>query len=311
MTIEISSENEKDRLDHFLCQRYPDLSRSYLQKQIEKKKILLNQKPTRKGQLLKLGDQIQILELLELLERKPSPNPNLKINIVFEDDVLAVIEKPAGIPTHPVNHEETKTIANWWIARNPEVLDTALDPLRPGIVHRLDTDTSGLLILATSQMWVDQLQSQFRKRTIQKEYLAFVHGQPPEKGRIDFPLAHDPKSKRRMKAITKNRELGKWKEKPAKTDFWVKEKFANFSVLRVKIYTGRMHQIRVHLDAIGYPILGDKIYGKSTPKAISKKIGRHCLHASFLSFCHPKEKRTMEFSSQIPKDLKEILHTLK
>jgi 23S rRNA pseudouridine1911/1915/1917 synthase len=311
LEIEVLEKNAGERLDQFLAHQYPDYSRAYIQKKIAQGKILINQAKTRKGHLIHKGDRIQIQEILEIKERRPSPNAQIPIVVVHRDETFWVVEKPPGLPTHPVTPEETNTLANWWIAQDPKILDFAEDPLRPGIVHRLDTDTSGLILLARTPDALGSLQDQFRSRRVYKTYRALVWGHPPDSGTIDFPLAHDPKSKRRMRALQNSKDFSSLKSRPALTDYRVQRKFADFSLVQVHTRTGRMHQVRVHMAAIGHPLVGDKIYRSTKPKKDCPfEISRHFLHATTLAFFHPTTQEKMEFHSLLPPDLEAIISKL-
>lgn len=306
------------RLDQFLAGYFTQVSRAYLQKQIEKKKILVNGAGTRKGTILKVGDKIQILELLDVRERKIQGNGALQIPILFEDEALCIINKPPGIPTHPVHYEELQTVANWWVARHPEVLQDALnegDPLRPGIVHRLDTDTSGLMILARSQSILLHLQGQFRNRTVFKQYEALVWGKAPLSGKIDFAIAHDPRSRRRMMVVKHRNDIERYKAKPSLSLYERKAYFEKCGVshMLVQTKTGRMHQVRVHMEGIGHPLVGDDVYKpkKLNPEQVALiQPKRQMLHAARLGFEHPTLGKGVEFASELPEDFMQIVDGL-
>ena len=315
LEIIVDENSRNQRLDQFLAGRFSEVSRAYLQKQIEREKILINAAPTRKGAILKLGDKIQILELLTVRERKINGNTELNIPTLYEDEDICIINKPPGIPAHPVHYEELQTVANWWVGKHPEVLQNALndgDPLRPGIVHRLDTDTSGLMILARSQEMLLILQNQFRARTVFKEYEALVWGKSPPSGKIEFAIAHDPRSRRRMMVVKHRNDVERYKAKPSLSLFERKKFYENFQISHISVQTktGRMHQVRVHMEGIGHPLVGDDVY---KPKKINPDLfasvaaGRQMLHAARLGFLHPRTEKPLEFSCELPRDFLKVL----
>lgn len=318
LEIIVDEDTRNQRLDQFLAGRFSEVSRAYLQKQIERKKILVNASPTRKGAILKRGDKIQILELLNVRERKIQGNIELVIPTLYEDDDICIINKPPGIPTHPVHFEELQTVANWWVGRYPEVLLDALndgDPLRPGIVHRLDTDTSGLMIVARSQNMLLALQSQFRSRTVFKQYEALVWGCPPASGKIEFAIAHDPRSRRRMMVVKHRNDVERYKAKASLSLYERKKFYDNFQISHISVQTktGRMHQVRVHMEGIGHPLVGDDVYKpKKIPAEILAKVrpNRQMLHAAQLGFLHPRTEKRMEFSSEPPRDFLDVMTSL-
>lgn len=295
------------RLDQVLARRYPEFSRAYVQKQIAAEQILLNGRAARKGDVLKSGDCVEIVELLEKRERRPASNPNLIIPIVYEDEWIAVVNKPAGIPTHPVRDDETGTVVNWWAAKNPDLYNDALEPMRAGVVHRLDTGTSGLMILGRNQTVVDAMQGEFRARRVHKEYLALVYGSPPDKGAIDFPIAHDPKSKRRMMALRDRSQMERFRAREARTEFEVEKRFKEVTLVRVHTKTGRMHQVRVHMTALAFPLVGDRIYKRGNMADLKLELSHHFLHACRLKFHHPFQNAPKAFESDLPLELQNVL----
>ncbi len=298
MQFTITSDHAKMRLDMFLKEHFPNFSRSHIQKLIESGTITVNGKPATVHRFLKAGDEVEATieppsELLVV------PNPNVPLNIIHEERDFIVLYKPAGLVTHQAEgHKAPDTLLNGILARYPEIGKVGDDPLRAGIVHRLDADVSGVMVVARTQDMFDHLKQQFKVHETQKEYIAIVHGQvtPPE-GTIDFPMA---KKGRRMVARPKgssNSPMAKG-EKRAVTEYETLKvsKEPKRSLVRIATRTGRMHQIRVHLNAIGHTILGDRLYGlehgakgKSAELlAISYKpfagASRLMLHARMIAF---------------------------
>ncbi|MFC1890296.1 pseudouridine synthase, partial [Thermodesulfobacteriota bacterium] len=196
-----------ERLDRFLHSLFPDISRAYLQQVIKRGTVLLNGKKAKKGETVCSGDEVIIVEMVHPDERRIGPNDRIDLPVVHKEADFAVIDKPAGLPTHPNNYEDRNTVANAMLAMHPEIEDVGEDRLRPGIVHRLDTNTSGLLAVALTQQAYTHLRKQFDERKVRKEYLALVLGDPPPDGEIDLPLAHHPTDPRRMRVFSATNEV--------------------------------------------------------------------------------------------------------
>jgi len=234
----------------------------------------------------------------------PAPQPDLPIRVVHADAHVVVIDKPAGMPSHPLKPGELGTAANGLVARFPELASVG-PPREGGLVHRLDTDTSGLLLAARTEAAHAQLRAQFTARTVEKGYLALVSGELHAGGEIDLPLAHDPRDPRRVRAASDPEWAALHDARPALTRFAPIERRGGFTLLDVEIATGVLHQIRAHLAFIGHPLAGDALYeGPSLPS-----LSRHFLHASRLGFAHPDGTRT-RFESPLPADLRAILDSL-
>jgi 23S rRNA pseudouridine1911/1915/1917 synthase len=240
--------------------------------------------------------------------------PFVKLNIVYEDEDLAVIDKPAGLLVHSAPKIQEKTLADFLVERYPEIKNVgdpvkppvggngAGDPLRPGIVHRLDRETSGLMVVAKNQATFEFLKNQFQERKVEKRYLALVWGLVvKDEGQIILPIGRSRKFGRQAAGF-KAKNI-----RPALTEFKVRERFADFTLLDVYPKTGRMHQIRAHLAAIGHPVAGDRLYAKK--KSGEAGLGRQFLHAYFLKFTAPGGK-ILQFRSELPEDLKRYLATI-
>jgi 23S rRNA pseudouridine1911/1915/1917 synthase len=280
------------RLDKYLAREYPELSRSVLQKLIKQGCILVNDFATKPSQKLSVGDRIYVaLPPPEKVSLAAEPIP---VDVIYEDDDLLVICKPAGLVVHPSPGHTTHTLVNALLARCPD-LAGFVDAMRPGIVHRLDRDTSGLMIIARNSHAQQYLINQFRARSVFKGYLVLVKGKlTPDQGIIDAPLGRDPSNRKRMAVVASGRQ--------ARTGYKVKEYLDRYTLLDVTTETGRTHQIRVHLSAIGYPVIGDAVYGVRSPY-----VKRQFVHAYRLGFRLPSSGEYREFICELPPDLKQAM----
>ena len=238
---------------------------------------------------------------------KLEPDSGIPLDVIYEDKDIIVLNKQAGISVHPSVNEPWGTLANALIARYPEIKNVGEDPLRPGIVHRLDKDTSGLLVVSKNQKTFEFLKKEWQEGRVIKKYLALIWGHPKEKGEIVSELARSLKDFRKRMVVRpekqKNKEV---KGKMAITEYKVIKKFRDFSLIEVYPKTGRMHQIRVHFASLGHPVIGDKIYGKSREKP--EGLTRQFLHAFYLKFSLPAGP--LAFEADLPDDLKQTLAKL-
>lgn len=305
----ILKKDVRKRLDVFLSEKFPEFSRSQIQKEIRARRVTINLKPAKPSSILKLGDAIKASRLF-CYRRKDvtlglKPNKNIKINIVYEDKNLAVINKQPGLLVHPTKKEYKNTLVNALLYHVPSIKNVGGDPLRSGIVHRLDKDTSGLIIVAKNNEMFIWLKQQFAGRKVKKKYLAFVYGVPKEKhGYITSSIG---KLKGRQTTGIAIRKLG-LKSREAETEYLVRKTYGNLALLEVTPLTGRTHQIRVHLASIGHPVVGDTLY-KFKRSRPPKEILRQFLHAYFLKFRVPSGK-ALEFKINLPEDLKRVLSAL-
>lgn len=315
------------RLDAFLASRIEGWSRSRLQRLIEDESILVNTKPAKASYRIHEGDEIDI-DLTEAPAARFEPE-NIPLDIVFEDEFLAVINKPAGMVVHPGAGVRSGTLANaiaWHFGQrvsspsvgSPHVSKGSSQPTdapenadRVGIVHRLDKDTSGLIVVAKDEETHEALAEQFRDRNVEKKYVALVHGKVAENsGKIDRPIARDRWHRTKMTVAANGRHaLSLWK---------VRERFEKFTLLEVDIKTGRTHQIRVHLASINHPVVGDSTYNEGRDNTIAdpeikkavEKLGRFFLHAERLAFTHPKTGERISLNCELPPELAQLLTTL-
>ena len=298
----IYKEKTTERLDKFLSTQLKDISRSQIKKLIINKQVLVNNKEVSVHHWLKNNDEI----IYNIRKEKKEKKSNLNIKIIFENENYLIINKPSGILVHPTDKKETNTIANWALEKHPHLIKVGDDPIRPGIVHRLDKEVSGLMVIALSQKYFNLLKEQFQDRSIKKEYTALIYGKLINtNGEIKTPLERDKKTGL-MKAQTVQ-ETGK----EAYTIYEVIEKFINYTLVKVQIKTGRMHQIRAHFYSIGHAVVGDKLYKtkdiRKKKKALSNRI---FLHADFLSFTDHEDNRP-EYKLPLPNELKEVLKNIK
>ncbi|MCJ7778809.1 MAG: RluA family pseudouridine synthase [Sedimentisphaerales bacterium] len=280
------------RLDKFVGERCPELSRTHAQQLILGGFIKVNGKSAKSSLKLNIGDKIEIVippEPFSQLEPE-----NIPLKIVYEDADLLVVDKPAGLPVHPAPGHPSHTLVNAVLSHLPS-LAKDVDSLRPGIVHRLDKDTSGLLIVAKNRLAQANLSQQFKNRVVKKTYITLVQGKlTPEKGTIEAAIGRDPSHRQRMAIVSKGRE--------ARTEYRVIKYIGNYSLLEIKPETGRTHQIRVHLAAIGFPVVGDTTYGLKFPR-----FPRHFLHASKITFKLPSTGQEITLESPLPPDLEKVL----
>jgi len=293
------------RLDRFLTMAMPDESRSHIQVWIRNRHVLVNGRQTKAGYAVRAGDEIT----LQVSEAKAAglPQPeDIPLPIIYEDDDIAVINKPAGLVCHAGAGIRSGTLVNALLFHLGPLHSG--DPMRPGIVHRLDKLTSGIMVVAKNPKAHRALSLQFKHRDVAKEYLALVHGRPAERtGTIDSPLGRDIRT--RTKVSTRAR-----KKRVAVTRYELLKNCGPVSLLRVKPETGRTHQIRVHLSLKGFPVVGDTLYGRNQERSLpaplrelAKRLNRHFLHACRLEFQHPSTGQRVSFVAPLPAELDELL----
>jgi 23S rRNA pseudouridine1911/1915/1917 synthase len=309
--ITVSKGSEGMRLDQFLSQTDLGLSRSLAKRLIEEGTILLNQKPAKPSAHLKTGDLISgTLPEPEPLSIEPEPLP---LTILYEDPSIIVIDKSPGMVVHPAVGNLSGTLVNALVYHCKDLAGIN-GVLRPGIVHRLDKDTSGVIVVAKDDEAYHHLIRQFKDRAVEKVYLAIACGPfNRDEGIIDSVIGRHPSERKRMSTTTR-------KGRPAVTRWKVVERFHGFTFLEIFPHTGRTHQIRVHFSSIGHPLLGDPLYGrKGRPgtihdtvlKGCVERLGRQALHAHRLAFTHPRTGERVEFVSPLPEDMQEALECLR
>jgi 23S rRNA pseudouridine1911/1915/1917 synthase len=293
-TLQFDSPVPSLRLDKYLTQVLPQFSRAYLQKLIEQGYVLVNSQRAKASQKLGKNDRIAV-ELPPIPDRPLAES--IPLAIIYEDEDILIINKPAGLTVHPAPGHPSHTLVNAVLAHCPG-LTTSNELMRPGIVHRLDKDTSGLIVIAKNDLAREYLTAQFRSRTVTKGYLVLVKGRlSPEQGRIEAPIGRDAHSRRRMAIVEAGKE--------ATTQYQIRKYLGTYTLVEVTPLTGRTHQIRVHMSAIGCPVVGDPIYGVK-----SAHLKRQFMHAYRLGFRLPSTKQYREFTSPLPADLEQALEDL-
>lgn len=290
-----------ERLDKFLVGLLQEFSRSRIQQLIENGFVDVNGRAAKKaGQTLESGFEVTV--------RIPPPAPTelvaeeIPLDIVFENDDLVVVNKPAGMVVHPAAGHSSGTLVNAMLGYDPDMEGIGGEE-RPGVVHRLDKETSGLILLAKNERAHRWLQDQFRLRKVEKTYLALVDGKPPTpSGRVEAYIGRDPSHRKQMAIVSESRG------REAISEYKTLESFRNHTLLEFHPLTGRTHQIRLHCAFLGCPIVGDRIYGK---KKSSVEIKRHFLHASRLRIVLPGEKEPRSFEAPLPEELENVLITLR
>lgn len=309
-TFRISDQEAGERLDRTVARRVPNSTRALILDAISAGRIQLNGRRADKGIKVRAGDEIRVQSLLERADNRAHPNPALPLTILHEDATLLVLDKPAGMPVHPLAAEETDTLANALVAYDPALAAIGDDPLFPALVHRLDTGTSGVMLAARTAEAYAFLREEFHVHRVEKEYRALVHGEPPASGRLEHYLAHHPARPGFMRVFA---------ERPARyagprllqavTEFTVITRYPGHALLSVRIPTGVTHQIRAQLAAFGHPIVGDALYG--SPAADGEHgLGRHFLHAATIACPHPATREQVRFTAPLPAELSAVLAKL-
>jgi 23S rRNA pseudouridine1911/1915/1917 synthase len=294
-------EEKAQRLDKFLVSCLQEFSRSRLQSLIKRGLVKVDGVPAYKtGQMLEGQAKVEVL--IPPTEPSDLVPEEIPLDIVFENEDLMVVNKPAGMVVHPSAGHASGTLVHAALAHAPDMQGVGGE-LRPGVVHRLDKNTSGLILLAKNDRTHRWLQDQFRLRKVKKVYLALVDGHPPTPmGRIEAPIGRDPKNRKKMAIVSAQ------KGRAAFSEYSTLESFPSFTLLEVKPETGRTHQIRVHLAFLGCPVVGDTVYGR---RHSSLPLKRHFLHAARLSIRLPGQERLTTFEAQLPPELAQALQDLR
>ncbi len=280
------------RLDKYVCEKHPELSRAHVQRLIAQGHITVNGNTVKPGLKLNIGDRLKVII-------PPAPADRLvpeamPLAILYEDDDLLAVDKPAGLTVHPAPGHPSHTLVNAILSHFPHLADMG-DSLRPGVVHRLDRDTSGVMLVAKNSSAQADLAQQFKSHSVAKAYMVLVKGHlTPENGIIEAAIGRDPRNRKRMAVVEGGRE--------ARTEYRVVKYIGDYTLLEVMPETGRTHQIRVHLSAIGFPVVGDKVYGVKSPF-----LSRQFMHACRLGFKLPSSGEYVEFTSELPPDLAKAL----
>ena len=295
----VITENEKDlRLDIYIASLNLDISRSMAQKKIKNKGVLVNGKEEKESYKLKVGDTVEII-LTEPKETKLKPE-DIPLDIVYEDEDIIVVNKAKGMVVHPGNGNPEGTLVNAILNHCKGTLSGIGGEIRPGIVHRIDKDTSGLLVIAKNDKAHINISEQIKNRQVKKIYTALIRGNLPEdRATINMPIGRSIQDRKKM-AVRKD-------GKEAVTHIEVQKRYQNYTLIKVKIDTGRTHQIRVHMAQIGYPIIGDEVYSNGKNEF---GVKGQMLHSTILEFKHPTTNKVMHFEAELPQYFKDVLDRL-
>jgi len=291
--LQFTATRAGDRIDRYIAQECPELSRAYIQKLISEGYVTVNNRVMKRSFKLDNGDEVSVI----IPPSTPPPlAEEMPLSIVYEDSDLLVVNKPAGLIVHPIPTRPSHTLVNAILAHCPELAGTG--STRPGIVHRLDKNTSGLMVVAKNEAAQQDLSAQIKARSVVKQYLALVVGHLlPDRGIIEAPIGRHLRHRERMAVVSGGRE--------ARTQYRVIRYLDSYTLIEVTLETGRTHQIRVHLEAIGYPVVGDSTYGVK-----SDHLSRQFLHACRLGFKLPSTGEYVEFTSELPSDLTQALKAI-
>jgi 23S rRNA pseudouridine1911/1915/1917 synthase len=310
ISFQVDSQDTAKRLDVFLAQKDPALSRSQIKRLIERGEVQVGGRKAKAALRLRKNDVVTLtLPEPQKLELEAQDIP---LKVLYEDRHLIVVDKPAGLVVHPGAGNASGTLVNALLHRCPDLAGIG-GVLRPGIVHRLDKDTSGVIVAAKDDLAQRFLADQFKKHTAVRKYVGLVFGQLPDEGQVAASIGRHPTQRKKMSARPR-------KGREARTHWRVLERFRSFNLAEFRLETGRTHQIRVHLSSIGHPILGDPLYGgrrgliSVEPPALRQglqKMRRQALHAAHLGFVHPANQELMDFSSPLPQDMEEVIALLR
>lgn len=296
---QIGLEEDDERLDKWISSAIPDLSRSYIQKCIRDDKVLVNQKPQKASYRLKVDDEI-VFSVPEAVEPAIEAE-NIPLSVLYEDDDVLVVDKPKGMVVHPAPGHYSGTLVNAVLYHCRGCLSGINGVMRPGIVHRIDRDTTGSLIVCKNDRAHKEIAEQLKAHTITRRYRAIVHGaMADDTGVIDAPIGRDPKERKRMAV---NDKTGK----RAVTHYTVLQRFQEYTYIECELETGRTHQIRVHMASIGHPLLGDEVY---CPRETSFRLEGQTLHAMVIGFLHPSSGKYMEITAPLPEYFEHLLNIL-
>lgn len=301
MNYIVEKEDTSKRLDVYLSEKNADITRSYIKNLIDEGKVLVNSKKVKSGYKIKFNDSIDV-EIVEKQAENIVPE-DIPLNIVYEDDDIIIINKEKGMVVHPANGNYTGTVVNSLMNSHKDSLSSINGVIRPGIVHRIDKDTSGIIVVAKNDKAHKILADQFKVHSIKRKYIALVKGIIKEDNiTIDKPIGRSTKDRKKMAITDKN-------SRRAVTHISVLKRFytSNVTLIEAELETGRTHQIRVHMASLHHPLVGDEVYGKRDSKF---KVEGQMLHAKYLGFNHPKDGRFVEFDSELPEYFSKILASL-
>ena len=300
-SFEVEAEQEGERLDKFLSIIYPDFSRAFFQKLIKNNQVAVNDIVQKASYCVKIDDIVTV-EIPDAVETTIEPE-NIPLDILYEDDDLLVVNKPKGMVVHPSAGHYSGTLVNAIMYHCKDSLSGINGEIRPGIVHRIDMDTTGSLIVCKNDEAHINIAQQIKEHSVNRIYVGIVCGNVKEdEGTIEGPIGRHPIERKKMAINEKN-------GKPAITHYKVVERFGNYTYMQFKLETGRTHQIRVHMASIGHPLLGDALY--SSGRSPFKHLQGQCLHAQTIGFVHPRTGKYMEYSAPLPEYFEKLLYLLK
>lgn len=299
--FEVEAEQEGERLDKFLSIIYPEFSRAFFQKLIKSKQVSVNETPQKASYCVKIDDIVTV-EIPDAVETTIEPE-NIPLDILYEDDDVLIVNKPKGMVVHPSAGHYSGTLVNAIMYHCKDTLSGINGEIRPGIVHRIDMDTTGSLIVCKNDEAHVNIAQQIKEHSVNRIYVGIVCGNVKEdSGTVEGAIGRHPIERKKMAINEKN-------GKPAITHYKVLERFKNYTYMQFKLETGRTHQIRVHMASIGHPLLGDTLY--SSGRSPFKHLQGQCLHAKTIGFIHPKTGEYMEYSAPLPEYFEKLLCLLK
>ena len=300
-SFEVEAEQEGERLDKFLSIIYPEFSRAFFQKLIKSKQVSVNETPQKASYCVKIDDIVTV-EIPDAVETTIEPE-NIPLDILYEDDDVLIVNKPKGMVVHPSAGHYSGTLVNAIMYHCKDTLSGINGEIRPGIVHRIDMDTTGSLIVCKNDEAHVNIAQQIKENSVNRIYVGIVCGYVKEdSGTVEGAIGRHPIERKKMAINEKN-------GKPAITHYKVLERFKNYTYMQFKLETGRTHQIRVHMASIGHPLLGDTLY--SSGRSPFKHLQGQCLHAKTIGFIHPKTGEYMEYSAPLPEYFEKLLCLLK
>jgi len=282
--LEVEEDDASERLDVVLARRVPGLSRGRVKALFEAGEVRVNGRRAKKSALVAAGDRVTLESLPGPTDFHAVPDPDLRIEVILEREGFVVVDKPSGVPSHPLREGELGTLAGALVARYPEMRGVGYSNREPGILHRLDNDTSGLMLAARDQETFEALRQQLQAGEIEKRYIARCTGSVTAPQSIDALIANDPHDRRKVRVCYDPREIKRLRAQPARTEVLTSEPDTDGSRVEVRANNARRHQVRVHLASIGHPLLGDTLYGGPPLPALK----RHLLRANYLSFTDPQ-----------------------
>jgi 23S rRNA pseudouridine1911/1915/1917 synthase len=301
------------RIDRFVKDRLPELSRREIIFWIQEQRVLCNGRPARKGKILYEGDRVEFRIPSESTGGGVVPEPGHELRVLREDPLLVAVDKEPGMATHPLHAGERGTVANRLVALYPEMQGVGFSPREPGILHRLDRDTSGVLLAARTDSAFERLRVEFEQGRVVKVYYAVVHGRLAPEGVINRPVASRGRRSSRVEVIPDEGGVrGLRGSSPAETHYSVVRAYRGFSFVRLRMTTGARHQLRAHMAFLGNPVVGDSVYGRPPRASRAGRLPeRHLLHAAELRFFHPLKGKPIKIRSPLPPDMRSFLQRLK